>query len=192
MPLITIGTGGASKKVAWLMFRQHSWESGSSWAGDGAVRHLLSNEGAALRDAPLWKVFPMADPDGVARGGVRFNKHGYDLNRNWDLVKPDVMPEIAAQKKAIFDWLDAGNRIDFFLSIHNTESSEYLAGPPAGAGIGKAVFDALVRDTRSILRRRCARKLPRRRRDARPYVRESRAVGQAEDPGVSHGAARRV
>ena len=147
MPLVTIGTAGAGKKVAWLMFRQHSWESGSSWAGDGAVRHLLSADGAPLRDAVLWKIFPMADPDGVARGGVRFNKHGYDLNRNWDLVKPELMPEIAAQKKAIFDWLDAGNRIDFFLSLHNTESSEYLAGPPAGAGIGQAVFEALVRVT---------------------------------------------
>jgi hypothetical protein len=30
------------KKVIWLMFRQHSWEAGSSWAGEGALRFLLS------------------------------------------------------------------------------------------------------------------------------------------------------
>ncbi|HYM11316.1 MAG TPA: M14-type cytosolic carboxypeptidase, partial [Bryobacterales bacterium] len=32
----------AGKKVAWLMIRQHSWETGSSWAGEGALRFLLS------------------------------------------------------------------------------------------------------------------------------------------------------
>jgi hypothetical protein len=147
MPLVTIGEGSSSKKVVWLMFRQHSWESGTSWAGEGALRLLVSSEGAKLRETAVWKAFPMADPDGVARGGVRFNKNGYDLNRNWDLVNPRLMPEIASRKKAIFDWVDGGKRIDFFLSLHNTESSEYLAGPPGGAGIGQKVFDALVRTT---------------------------------------------
>lgn len=73
--LWTIGNG---PKTVWLMFRQHSWESGTSWVGEGAVRALL-------RDARgiTWKIIPFCDPDGVARGGVRFNVHGYDLNRNW-------------------------------------------------------------------------------------------------------------
>jgi hypothetical protein len=156
MPLITITNDrlpAANKKVAWLLFRQHSWETGSSWAGEGAIRYLLSPEAAALRDRVIWKIFPMADPDGVARGGVRFNVNGYDLNRNWDSVDvkavppENKLPEITAQKKAIYQWLDAGGRVDFFLSLHNTESSEYLAGPPAGAGIGRAIFDALVKTT---------------------------------------------
>jgi hypothetical protein len=119
------------KKVAWLMFRQHSWEAGSSWTGEGAIRHLLSPAAAALRKQFVFKVLPLCDPDGVARGGVRFNVHGYDLNRNWDLVIPEKMPEIAAQKKAAYQWLDAGNRIDLFFTLHNTETSEYLDGPGA-------------------------------------------------------------
>jgi hypothetical protein len=68
----------------------------------------------------------MADPDGVARGGVRFNKNGYDLNRNWDTIDPVKMPEITAQRRAVFDWLDAGHPVDLFLTMHNTESGEYL------------------------------------------------------------------
>jgi len=122
----------AGKKVAWLLFRQHSWESGSSWAGDGAIRFLLSGDATArrLRDQVIFKIFPMADPDGVARGGVRFNAHGYDLNRNWDAVDPRKMPEIAAQRQAVLDWVDGGHRLDLFLSLHNTETSEYLEGPP--------------------------------------------------------------
>jgi hypothetical protein len=73
----------------------------------------------------------MGDPDGVARGGVRFNKFGYDLNRNWDAVDPARTPEIAAHRTAVLQWIDAGNPIDLYLSLHNTETSEYLDGPPA-------------------------------------------------------------
>ena len=131
MPLLTIGSGKG--KVIWLMFRQHAWETGSSWAGEGAIRFLLSKEAESIRREATFKIFPMADPEGVRVGNVRFNKAGYDLNRNWDVDDAVKMPEIAAQKQAIFKWLDAGNRIDLFLTVHNTETGEYLEGPPAGA-----------------------------------------------------------
>lgn len=123
------------KKVIWLMARQHSWESGTSWVMEGALRYLLDTaEGIALLDKQLFQVMPMADPDGVARGGVRFNKFGHDLNRNWDLVMPDEMPEIYAQKTAIVNWLLQGHKIDVFLSIHNTEEVDYVQGPDLPAG----------------------------------------------------------
>ena len=122
----------SQKKVIWLMFRQHSWEAGSSWAGEGALRFLLSADPVAvqIRRTAIFKIFPLCDPDGVARGGVRFNAHGFDLNRNWDAVDETKMPEIAAQRKAILDWVDAGQRVDLFVSLHNTETAEYLEGPP--------------------------------------------------------------
>jgi hypothetical protein len=134
MPLLTVTDPQVpleEEKVVWLMFRQHSWETGSSWAGEGAVRLLLSDtpEAARMRRETIFKIFPMADPDGVARGGVRFNAHGYDLNRNWDAVDAKRMPEIAAQRKAVLDWVDSGKPIHLFLSLHNTETSEYLEGP---------------------------------------------------------------
>ncbi len=122
-----VWTTGTGPKTVWLMFRQHSWETGSSWVGDGAVRELARN--AELRKAYTWKILPMADPDGVARGGVRFNKFGFDLNRNWDVNGVAKMPEIAAQRQAI---LAAGGGA-LFLSLHNTETAEYLQGPPVTA-----------------------------------------------------------
>ena len=140
--LWTIGDPAASLNV-WLMFRQHAWESGSSWAGDGAVRALLAD--AHLRDRVRWHILPVADPDGVVHGGVRFNRHGFDLNRNWDVTDPVRMPEIAAQRKAILDFRAAGNSIDFFLSLHNTETNEYLEGP-AGT-LADSVFSALKERT---------------------------------------------
>ena len=152
MPLLTItnpAVADSGKKVLWLMFRQHAWESGSSWVGDGAIRFLLSGDPAAakLRDAAIWKIFPMADPDGVAAGRVRYNANGYDLNRNWDTAEPGAMPEISAQRKAVLDWVDAGRRVDFFLSLHNTESGEYLQAPLEFRSLGERALKLLTERT---------------------------------------------
>ncbi len=142
--LWTISSGNLEgKKTVWLMFRQHSWETGSSWAGEGAVRALLQDDG--LRRRVIWKIFPLCDPDGVARGGVRFNVNGYDLNRNWDVDDPVKMPEITAQRKAVKDWIGNGHSIDLFFSLHNTETSEYLEGPPDGfKPLAGRLFQALA------------------------------------------------
>jgi hypothetical protein len=135
IPLLTItdfSVPDRTKKVIWLMFRQHAWEAGSSWTGDGLIRFMTSADptAARIRKQTVVKILPLCDPDGVAHGGVRFNRKGYDLNRNWDIVDPIRMPEITAERRAIYDWLDAGNPVDFFLTLHNTETNEYLHGPP--------------------------------------------------------------
>ena len=134
------------KKVIWLMARQHSWEAGTSWVMEGIIRYLLdSAEGEALLDQLVFQLVPMADPDGVVRGGVRFNKYGHDLNRNWDLVKPEEMPEIQAQKKAVVAWLSEGNQIDLFVTLHNTESADYIQGPEVP--VGKKFWEEMVKLT---------------------------------------------
>jgi hypothetical protein len=149
---ITHGDSKAQKTV-WLMFRQHSWESGSSWVGEGAIRTLVASDSTKLRAQIVWKILPLCDPDGVARGGVRFNANGFDLNRNWDVVDPIKMPEITAQRNAVKRWLDAGNHIELLLSLHNTETGEYLEGPPDDGGSGKfkplaeRVFEILSKNT---------------------------------------------
>ena len=152
MPLLTITNPTipeAGKKVLWLMFRQHAWEAGTSWAGDGAIRFLLGDDERAkrIRATLIVKIFPLADPDGTARGGVRFNRNGFDLNRNWDTLDERRMPEIFSQHKAIMDWLDAGHRVDLFFAQHNTEKSEYLEAT-AGAEdpLAQLVF-RLLKDT---------------------------------------------
>ncbi len=135
------------KKTVWLMFRQHSWEAGSSWTGEGAVRALMDQNpaGRRLRKRIVWKILPLCDPDGVARGGVRFNVYGYDLNRNWDITDPAKMPEITAQRNAVQRWLAAGHSIDLFLSLHNTETAEYLEGSPGAVGPLRGLGERLFR-----------------------------------------------
>jgi hypothetical protein len=137
-----------NKRVIWLMARQHAWEAGTSWVAEGALRYLLSSEpGAArLRDEYIFKINPMADPDGVARGGVRYNANGYDLNRNWDAVAPKLMPEIYALRQAILDWVDSRHRIDLFLTLHNQEKEDLIEGPIAAGGTRfKELADQLSR-----------------------------------------------
>ena len=131
------------KPTVWLMFRQHSWETGSSWAGEGAIRALLGDDSEARRrrQSIIWKIFPLCDPDGVARGGVRFNANGYDLNRNWDVADPRKMPEIAAQRDAVRAWIHDGHTIALYFSLHNTETGEYLEGPPQK---GEGKFQSLA------------------------------------------------
>jgi hypothetical protein len=134
----------SAKKVVWLMARQHAWETGTSWVADGAVRFLLSGEAEALRRSTVFKVLPLFDPDGVAEGAVRFNVNGYDNNRNWDAADPRLMPEIAACRKILL-----GQRIDVFLALHNTESTDYVEGPVAA---GDPAITALANDLVKRLR----------------------------------------
>lgn len=142
------------KKVVWLMIRQHAWESGSSFLGEGAIRWMLSDDEEArhYRDRVVFKVFPMMDPDGCAEGGVRFNRHGYDLNRNWDAVNITSsrdrgrMPEILAAKKAMFRWLQSGRAIDLFLTVHNQERGEWVSGSGVAPDLAESFF-ALLHET---------------------------------------------
>jgi hypothetical protein len=127
----------------WLMCRQHAWESGTSFVGEGAIRFLLSKEGAALCRGLVFKILPMMDPDGCAHGGVRFNRNGYDVNRNWDTADPDnaesrrLMPEICAAKRAI------GINWTFFLTLHNQEAGEWLSGSEKHKDFAERFFAAL-------------------------------------------------
>ena len=57
------------------------------------------------------------------------------------------MPEIAAQRPAILAWVDGGHRLDLFLSLHNTESSEYLESPVPFRPLGERLFQILKETT---------------------------------------------
>jgi len=140
--LLTIGRGD---RIVWLMCRQHSWESGTSFVGEGAVRYLLSDEARDLRERMTFKILPMMDPDGCARGGIRFNRHGYDLNRNWDTADPAnpesrrLMPEICAAKQALLK----DGAFSLFLTLHNQETGGWLSGSERHPDLATRFFAAL-------------------------------------------------
>lgn len=133
----------APPPTVWLMCRQHAWETGTSFVGEGAIRFLLSDEAAPLRKTLVFKILPMMDPDGCAHGGVRFNRNGYDVNRNWDTADPDnpesrrLMPEICAAKKVIHAFSG------LFLTLHNQETGEWMSSSVKNKPIADRFFAAL-------------------------------------------------
>lgn len=147
----------AAKKVVWLQARQHAWEAGTSHVMEGALRFITSEEPAAraLRDRVVFKFTPMMDPDGCALGKVRFNAHGWDVNRHWDKVDLrdprwlKLMPEIWYVKQAILA-AHASRAIDLMVNMHNTETAEYLdtmVDDDAGQAKLQRLFAKLVAET---------------------------------------------
>lgn len=127
---VTLGSG---PRDVWILSRQHAWEAGVSWALEGSLRFLASDtpDARALLASFTFHVIPTLDPDGLVHGGVRFNRNGYDLNRNWDTATPAKMPEIAAAQR----WMLALPRKPaLFLCLHNTESADFLQGPLTRGG----------------------------------------------------------
>ncbi len=147
----------AAKKVVWLQARQHAWEAGTSHVMEGALRFVTSDEPAAraLRDKVVFQFTPMMDPDGCALGKVRFNAHGWDVNRHWDKVDLrdprwlKLMPEIWYVKKAILA-AHASQPIDLLVNMHNTETAEYrdtMVDDAAGQTKLQRLFTRLVAET---------------------------------------------
>ena len=150
-------TPDADKKTVWLQARDHAWESPTSFIMEGALKFIVSDDPAAraLRQKTIFVFTPMVDPDGVALGRVRFNAHGWDLNRHWDEVDLrdpiwlQRLPEIWYNKKAIRDYVSTGRRISLMVNLHNTISEYMSARAPTADDATRLqrFFDLLVART---------------------------------------------
>ena len=131
--VVRLGNPSAPYRV-FVRARAHPWESGSNWVAQGLVERLLKDDDDARRFLRVYNVslLPMANKDGVARGGTRFNLRGKDLNRNWD--KP-ADPELAPENAALEKWLEAeiasGRRPHFAIELHNDGNGRlHISRPP--------------------------------------------------------------
>jgi len=117
------------KPVVWIVARQHPWETAGSWAAEGLIKYILSDQpdAVSLRKGITFIISPMANPDGVVNGVTRFNAKGIDLNRHWHKSDPysfDVKnaPETALLKKAMNRWcFQLQKKIDYWINIHNND-----------------------------------------------------------------------
>jgi len=134
LEIVRVGNPDAPHRVL-LRARAHPWEPGGNWVVQGLVRSLLADDPVSRRCLQRYCVYvmPMANKDGVARGGTRFNMQGRDLNRNWD---QPADPQLAPENHALEAWIErtraAGKAPNLALCLHNDESGGlHISRPPA-------------------------------------------------------------
>ena len=145
MPQARITEGrSAQKKVIWLTARHHCGETPGSWALEGTLRWLLSDDRRAeyLRKRYLFRVVPFADLDGVVEGYYGKERAPLDFNRAYveDTPRPEIehiLRELSAtgpRNLAFFDYHAPGAGGDHHLYIKTvSERTEQVCRQLGGA-----------------------------------------------------------
>ena len=133
LEIVRIGDARAPYRV-FIRARAHPWEPGGNWILEGLIRRLLRDDADAekFRQCFCLYTLPLANKDGVARGGTRFNLQGKDLNRGWD---QPADPLLAPENHALETWLEgmirAGQRPHLALELHNDANGQlHVSNPP--------------------------------------------------------------
>ena len=117
---LTIGQGA---RQVWLYARQHPGETMAEWWAEGALEFLVADEAVAerLRAAATFHVVANMNPDGSARGHLRTNAAGVNLNREWHAPSLERSPEVLAVRNA----MDATG-VDFAIDAHGDEAIPHV------------------------------------------------------------------
>jgi hypothetical protein len=152
LEIVRIGNPDAPYRV-FVRARAHPWESGSNWVAQGLIQRLLKDDDESRRFLSVYNVsvLPMANKDGVARGGTRFNLRGKDLNREWNKpADPGLAPENAALEKWLEAAIASGRRPHLALELHNDGSGRLHVSRPPVPQLDRhlarmAIFEELLR-----------------------------------------------
>ena len=102
-----------------LSARVHPGEVPGSHVMTGIINTLSEPDGVGklLRDEFAFYIFPILNPDGVARGHYRVDTNGINLNRCYLSPSAKEQPSIYAVKKVIMH-LHMQNRFFSYLDLH--------------------------------------------------------------------------
>ena len=119
---LTMGDGA---KQIWLYARQHPGESMCEWWMEGALEWLTSPAAAPLLAKATVHVVPNMNPDGTARGHLRTNAAGVNLNREWHAPSAERSPEVLC----VLGRMDETG-VDVAMDVHGDEAipANFLAG----------------------------------------------------------------
>lgn len=123
MDLITIGTPGDGKRALWITARQHPGETMAEWWVEGFLDRLADTQDpavASLRQQAVLYLVPNMCPDGSARGHLRTNAAGVNLNREWHDPSLDKSPEVFLVLEKMKE-----TGLDFALDVHGDEALPY-------------------------------------------------------------------
>ncbi|XP_031712015.1 cytosolic carboxypeptidase 1 isoform X1 [Anarrhichthys ocellatus] len=92
-----------NRPLIFLSARVHPGETNASWVMKGTLEFLMgtSHLAASLRDAYIFKIVPMLNPDGVVNGNHRCSLSGEDLNRQWQNPNAELHPTIYHTKSLL-------------------------------------------------------------------------------------------
>lgn len=126
-PIDCIELGEGTVQV-WLYARQHPGETMAEWWMEGAIDRLTDPAdpwARALRKKCRFHIVPNANPDGSARGHLRTNAAGVNLNREWHAPTAERSPEVLAIRNA----MDATG-VHFAMDVHGDEAipAVFIAG----------------------------------------------------------------
>jgi murein tripeptide amidase MpaA len=126
-PLDSLEMGEGDLKV-WLYARQHPGETQAEWWMEGALECLTDPTdpvGRGLRRLCRFHIVPNCNPDGSARGHLRTNAAGTNLNREWADPSAEKSPEVLAIRNRMDE-----TGVDFAIDAHGDEAipANFLAG----------------------------------------------------------------
>ena len=119
----------SKKPIVFISARVHPGETPASYVLDGILQILLSNDlrAQALRNAFVFKIIPVLNPDGVYRGNFRVDQNGINLNRCYVEPDQDTQPTIYAVKRYV-EYLGGKVKYYFDLHAHASKRSCFLFG----------------------------------------------------------------
>jgi len=123
MSVLKIGEQGEGKKTIWLTARQHPGETMAEWFMEGFIDRLLDEDDGvarALLNKAVFYLVPNMNPDGSARGHLRTNAVGANLNREWQTPTMERSPEVYLVREKMFE-----TGVDLHLDIHGDEALPY-------------------------------------------------------------------
>ncbi len=123
LDLITLGEPGPEKRKIWITARQHPGETMAEWWMEGFLERMLDPISAISKDLMSRAVFyiiPNMNPDGSARGHLRTNAAGVNLNREWAEPSMAKSPEVYLTLQKMID-----TGCDLALDVHGDEAMPY-------------------------------------------------------------------
>ncbi|OFC71858.1 M14 family metallopeptidase [Alteromonas confluentis] len=123
MNLLVIGEEEPTKKKIWITARQHPGETMAEWCAEALIYRLLDEQDGLARqllDEAVFYVVPNMNPDGSARGHLRTNAVGTNLNREWATPSAEKSPEVLYVLNTM-----AETGVDMYLDIHGDEALPY-------------------------------------------------------------------
>ena len=108
------------KQVVFISARVHPGETPASFVMNGVLKLLFDSSdtrAAALRRHFVFKIVPILNPDGVARGHYRMDQWGRNLNRYYTDPDASEQPTIHSAKAAAVRYGQEG-RLALYMDLH--------------------------------------------------------------------------